>query len=265
MKPLQHAMISAHRYGGGWTDWIAFHNWIDQSKAVFASMQHRMLLHSDFGAWLARRVLGETVTGPEGVAVKTSALFDDHQLEDLGRTVPLSEWLRTSDTERTAKRRRPPRELTHVRESPADGLAARWGGAPADYAALVAFFDMPATLAPDYADAAALVTHSSFGIFLAEQLFGNTILLPAGRPRLDSRERVISTRSPAEDLVHARMGWIPSASHLPVSTRLKNWMRGTGVRAALRERHAGDKCGVRIEELLDSCSAAGAHTRAAEE
>jgi hypothetical protein len=25
MKPLQHARITAHRYGGEWQDWIAIH------------------------------------------------------------------------------------------------------------------------------------------------------------------------------------------------------------------------------------------------
>jgi hypothetical protein len=38
MKPLQHARITVHRYGGGWQDWIAIHDWIDRSKAVFPSM-----------------------------------------------------------------------------------------------------------------------------------------------------------------------------------------------------------------------------------
>jgi hypothetical protein len=32
MKPLQHARITAHRYGGEWRDWIAIHDWIDRSK-----------------------------------------------------------------------------------------------------------------------------------------------------------------------------------------------------------------------------------------
>ena len=56
MKPLQHARIAAHRYGGEWEDWITIHDWIDRSKAIFPSMQHRMFLHSDFGEWLAVRV-----------------------------------------------------------------------------------------------------------------------------------------------------------------------------------------------------------------
>lgn len=233
MKPLQHAQISAHRYGGRWQDWLRFHDWVDQSKALFASMQHRMLLHSDFGAWLAPLVFGEVFTAGEASA-RTADLFDDHQLEDLGRTYTLSEWLKELRPDAALAPRRPPGHLEGVRHSPAAGLAAHWGGEATDYSPLVAFFDKPRELAPGHAAAADLVTHSSFGIFLAEQLFGPTMTV-RGK---GGRERLISTRSPAEDLVHARMGWIPTASALPARTRLRLWMRGTGVRPALRERPA---------------------------
>jgi uncharacterized protein DUF6915 len=47
MKPLRHARITAHHYGDEWEDWIAIHDWIDRSKAIFPSMQHRMFIHSD--------------------------------------------------------------------------------------------------------------------------------------------------------------------------------------------------------------------------
>lgn len=233
MKPLQHAQISAHRYGGRWQDWIDIHGWIDSSKTLFASMQHRMLLHSDFGAWLAPLVFGEIITAGDASA-RTADLFADHQLEDLGRTYALSEWLREVRPDARPAPRRTPRGLEGVRDSAAAGLAERWGGEAADYAPLVAFFDKPRELAPEHAAAADLVTHSSFGIFLAEQLLGPAMTV-RGK---GGRSRLISTRSPAEDLVHARLGWIPTASALPAHTRLRLWMRGAGVRPALRERPA---------------------------
>ena len=97
MKPLQHARITAHRYGGGWQDWIAIHDWIDRSKMIFPSMQHRMLLHSDFGEWLAVRIHGENIRAKDGAVISTRELFRDHQVEDLGRVVTLAEWLRETD------------------------------------------------------------------------------------------------------------------------------------------------------------------------
>ena len=125
MKPLQHARITAHRYGGGWQDWIAIHNWIDRSKAIFPSMQHRMFLHSDFGEWLTVRIHGEAIGSKSGAVISTRDLFRDHQVEDLGRVVTLAEWLRESDADYWMRRRRPPRQLEQIGEEPAERLAAR--------------------------------------------------------------------------------------------------------------------------------------------
>jgi len=245
MKPLQHARITAHRYGGEWQDWIAIHDWIDRSKMIFPSMQHRMLLHSDFGEWLAVRIHGEKIGAEDGTVISTRDLFRDHQMEDLGRVVTLEEWLREIDAGYWTRRRKPPRQLEQIREEPAEGLATRWGGVPSDYLALIDFFDKPCEFAPDNPDAATLITHNSFGIFLAEELLGTVI---PHTETSDSRQfpQIISTRSAAEDLVYARIGSILPAGNLAAHTRLKLWMCGTEVRSALRarlknERRAG-KC-----------------------
>jgi hypothetical protein len=237
MKPLQHARITAHRYGGEWQDWIAIHDWIDRSKAIFPSMQHRMLLHSDFGEWLTVRIHGEAIGNEDGIVISTRDLFRDHQVEDLGRVVTLAEWLREIDTEYWKRRRKPPRHLEQIREEPAEGLATRWGGVPGDYLALITFFDKPCEFAPDNPNAAALITHNSFGIFLAEELLGTAVTLTE---REDSPQllQIISTRSAAEDLVYARIGSIPPAGNLAAHTRLRLWMCGTEVRAALNARRA---------------------------
>jgi uncharacterized protein DUF6915 len=235
MKPLQHARIAAHRYGGEWEDWITIHDWIDRSKAIFPSMQHRMFLHSDFGEWLAVRVYDEAIRSKFGTVIPTRDLFPDHQMEDLGRVVTLAEWLREIDADYWTRRRNPPRHLEQIREAPAEGLAARWGGVPDDYLALIDFFDKPSEFAPDSPDAAAMITHNSFGIFLAEELLGTVIPLTETN---DSSKfpQIISTRSAAEDLVYARVGSIPPAGNLAAHTRLKLWMCGTEVRAALKTR-----------------------------
>jgi Domain of unknown function (DUF6915) len=235
MKPLQHARITAHRYRGRWQDWIAIHDWIDRSKMIFPSMQHRMFLHSDFGQWLAVRIHSESIKAENGTVISTREVFHNHQVEDLGRIVTLSEWLREIDGDYWKRRRQPPRHLEQIREEPARGLAARWGGIPGDYIALVEFFDKPRKFAPDNPGAADLITHNSFGIYLVEELLGKTIALSGkdGSPQLP---RIISTRSAAEDLVYARIGSIPPAGNLASHTRLKLWMCGTEDRSALKER-----------------------------
>jgi hypothetical protein len=243
MKPLQHARITAHRYGGEWQDWIAMHDWIDRSKAIFPSMQHRMFLHSDFGEWLTVKIHGEATRSKSGAVIQTRDLFRDHQVEDLGRVVTLAEWLREIDADYWTRRRKPPRHLEQVREAPAEGLAARWGGVPGDYLALIDFFDMPYEFAPDNPDAAALITHNSFGIFLAEELLGTVIQLTETN---DSRQfpQIISTRSAAEDLVHARIGLIPLPGSLAAHTRLRLWMCGAEVVAALKIRITNERTAV---------------------
>jgi hypothetical protein len=237
MKPLQHARITAHRYGSEWQDWIGIHNWIDRSKMIFPSMQHRMFLHSDFGEWLTVRIHGEAIKAADGTVIPTRDLFRDHQMEDLGRIVPLAEWLREIELSYWTRRRRPPRQLEQIKEEPVSGLAARWGGAPEDYRALIEFFDKPRELAPENPEAADLITHNSFGIFLAEELSGTTLTLTI----TDNSQRspqLISTRSVAEDLVYARVGSIPPAGNLAAHTKLKLWMCGTGVLTALKARSA---------------------------
>jgi uncharacterized protein DUF6915 len=243
MKPLQHARITAHRYGGEWQDWIAIHDWIDRSKMIFPSMQHRMLLHSDFGEWLAVRIHGEKIVAEDGTIISTRDLFHDHQAEDLGRVVTLAEWLREIDTDYWTRRRRPPRQLEQIREEPAEGLAARWGGVPDDYLALIDFFGRPCEFAPDNPDAAAMITHNSFGIFLAEELLGTVIDITETN-NSPLFPHVISTRSAAEDLVYARIGSIPPAGNLAARTRLKLWMCGTEVSAALKTRRTNEQVAV---------------------
>ena len=243
MKPLQHARITAYRYGGEWQDWIAIHDWIDRSKAVFPSMQHRMFIHSDFGEWLAVRIHGEMIGAGDRTIISTHDLFRDHQVEDLGRVVTLAEWLREIDADYWTRRRNPPRALEQVREEPAEGLAVRWGGAPCDYLSLLDFFDKPREFAPENPDVAAMITHNSFGIFLAEELLGTVIQLTETN---DSSQfpQIISTRSAAEDLVYARIGSIPPAGNLAARTKLKLWMCGTEVRGALKTRRTTERVAI---------------------
>lgn len=232
MKPLQHALIAAHRYGGEWQDWYAFHDWFDQSKMVFPSMQHRMFLHSDFGCHLAVRVFGEFLTAKDGSRVATRELSQDHQIEDLGRVIPLAEWLAELDALRLdqakaqALRHQPQSEQV-LATDPLSGLVQRYGGCETDYAPIVAFFDEPAQYARDDSRSQ-WILHNSFGIYLAEEVFGKVLTQDNGR--------LISVRSLGETLVKARLGFIPSAAVVASRVRLRSWMVGTEVGEGLRSR-----------------------------
>lgn len=217
MKPVQHARISAHRFGGRWQDYLALHDLIDSSKAAFPSLQHRALLHSaDLGAALARSIFGPTVRNSDGAAIPVEAVIAQHVSDDLGWPCPAATWIERLPA--PPRRLRPlPRALARIAEDPAAGLAQRWLSPPGTFSALVAWFDQTERYSEDPRHR--LLLHNSLGIFLAERALG-PVLDPDGR-------RLIPTREAAELLVLARIGCIPSVHDVAARVRLEPWMAGS--------------------------------------
>lgn len=231
MKPLAHSRLGAARLGGTWRDTIAIHSWLDSSKATFASVQHRALLHHDLGAMIGQKIFGDVTI--DGRTHTTFRLVADHVTEDLGSCVRVEDWLDEIPRECLRKQRVPAnrRNVLVLREDPHEGAAARWGGKGEDYAPLIAFFDMVETWT-GHPHARALL-HNSFGPFIADQLLGEAIELEDGR--------LVPTRTVAEDLVLARMGWIPPASFVLSRIPMKPWMSGSESTPALLERKRADR------------------------
>lgn len=224
MKPLAHARIAAARYGGTWQDYFAHHQFFDRSKAAFPSVQHRFFLHSDFGVALFARLYDKLTIGDVEISCEQIGL--DHLEEDLGRIVPLHDWVAGIDAD-AIPRRRPHPELRQLRDHPAEGCLERWGGTAADYEPIIAFFDEPRVRYCAGDPRADLVLHNSFGIFLAEEQLGAALTI-AGKVR--------ATRTIAETLVAARFGYIPTPAAIGSRIRLVPWMTGAAVSAALVAR-----------------------------
>lgn len=115
MKPLKHAIISAHKFGGIPEDYLEIHTWFDHSKAHIADVRHRMLLHKSFGIWLCESVFGDIIQKEDGSFVRTSYITnsegtkvpvrdigEQHVLDDLGtipsidkcfRSMPVEVWM----------------------------------------------------------------------------------------------------------------------------------------------------------------------------
>ena len=55
--PIKHAESSARKFGGKTEDYLAIHNWFDESKAFFSDFRHRALRHHAEGIFFARRCL----------------------------------------------------------------------------------------------------------------------------------------------------------------------------------------------------------------
>lgn len=102
MNAYYHAVNSAKKFGGKPEDYVSIHNWFDQTKAAFPSMQHRAILHNAFGCQLASQVFGETITNNDGTKVPVRLIAEQHILEDLGfipsiqdylHDLPIKDWM----------------------------------------------------------------------------------------------------------------------------------------------------------------------------
>lgn len=220
MKPFTHAQIAARRYGGDAAHWLPYHDWWDRSKAAFPSMQHRMFLHSELGIhWFVEKH-GETIAVP-GCAARTRSIAEDHMAEDVGFVPTVETWLQTLPA---VPKGRPARPLREIRADRDAGAVARWGGTPADFDAIFAFFDSPLLFTDD--ERALALSHNSFALFILEELVGPVVTIGG---------RAVATRTIGEDLVLARYGHIPFPSALS-RFHLAPWMRGARVADALRGR-----------------------------
>ena len=82
------------RFGGQLEDYLPLHDFLDSSKAHFADIRHRAVLHNSFGISLAEQVFGSTLQIGEDRQVPTRVVAERHVLEDLGQIPTLADWLR---------------------------------------------------------------------------------------------------------------------------------------------------------------------------
>jgi hypothetical protein len=92
--PWHHAQSSAKKFGGEPEDYLAIHNWFDQTKAHMSDVRHRAVLHSSFGIFLCEQVFGITITNSNGKNIPVRLLGEQHVMEDMGGKIPtMQDWL----------------------------------------------------------------------------------------------------------------------------------------------------------------------------
>jgi len=96
------------------------------------------------------------------------------------------------------------------------GSAKRYGGVPDDYVDIHSFMDSTKSALADIRHRAIL--HNSFGIFLAEKVFGIT--------RTNSEGKVYAVRDVAEDHVIEDLGRIPTIEQWVKNMNIEPWMGG---------------------------------------
>jgi len=82
---MTHAFSSVKTFGGSFKDYIDIHNFMDDSKSVFADNRHRALTHNSwFVNHVIEKVFGVFITNTDGKNVSTKAIAEQHILEDFG-------------------------------------------------------------------------------------------------------------------------------------------------------------------------------------
>lgn len=224
MKPFLHARISAHLHGGDWLHYQPVHDFFDTSKAALPDMRHRLMLHSDLGCLIAGDIFGETILNSDGKAVPVADIAGQHQVDDLGRTVPLDEWLSYCDVPPAFTIDHHIPEYDGFRHDPAAACGAMFGGHAEAYSPVVSWFLRSRSLSDHpLADA---VTLNAFAIMLSERVFGPVLETAPGR--------FLPTRDIGEAMALGRFGKIPTLESLLSRMRTADWMYGGNVVASRR-------------------------------
>jgi hypothetical protein len=91
--PFHHAVRSARLFGGEPADYLAIHNWFDESKAHIADVRHRALRHHSEGIFLCEAIFGTTLTNSVGKHVPVRTVGEQHVKDDLGWIPSVKDWL----------------------------------------------------------------------------------------------------------------------------------------------------------------------------
>lgn len=91
--PLHHAISSAKKYGGKLDDYIAIHNWFDETKAHYPDMRHRALRHHSEGIYWAEKEFGTYIINSDGKMIPTRFIGEQHVMEDLGWIPTIKDYL----------------------------------------------------------------------------------------------------------------------------------------------------------------------------
>lgn len=93
--PWTHAESSARKFGGQPSEYLALHDWFDETKKQLADFRHRALRHHSEGIFLAESIFGTTLALSNGRLVPVRIIGEQHVSEDFGGLIPAaSDWLR---------------------------------------------------------------------------------------------------------------------------------------------------------------------------
>lgn len=89
-----HALSSVRRWGGKAEDYLALHQWFDESKKIVADPRHRALRHHAEGIFMLETVFGVTIRNSDERDIPVRLIGEQHVVEDLGRIPSFADWAR---------------------------------------------------------------------------------------------------------------------------------------------------------------------------
>ena len=94
MNPVIHAKSTARKFGGAWQDYLAVHEWFDETKMFIADARHRILRHHAFGIFECMAKFGPVIVNSKGQEIPTRLIGEQHVREDCGGMIPsLEQWV----------------------------------------------------------------------------------------------------------------------------------------------------------------------------
>jgi hypothetical protein len=94
MHPLIHCKSSIKKWGGEWSDYIAIHNWLDETKKWIGHSKHRMFRHHSEGIFECEKIFGMSFVNSDGKTVYTRYVAEQHVKEDCNNYIPTAkEWV----------------------------------------------------------------------------------------------------------------------------------------------------------------------------
>jgi hypothetical protein len=100
MHALHHARSSASKWGGEPEEYLAFHEWFDESKNHIGDFRHRMLRHHSLGIEQLQEKFGRYFVNSLGKTVPVQYIGEQHVVEDLKFIPSFSDWVRMIPRER---------------------------------------------------------------------------------------------------------------------------------------------------------------------
>ena len=91
--PVHHALSSVKNWGGTIEDYIAIHNWFDDTKAYHPDFRHRAIRHHSLGIKESIEKFGDYIINSDNKKIPVKLIGEQHVKEDCGVVPSLSDWL----------------------------------------------------------------------------------------------------------------------------------------------------------------------------